>query len=353
MDQLSAHLDRGWDLVGRGDLAGAALSARKCLELDEGSAEAHHLLGYVRAAEGHAEEALEHYRRAIDLDESFVEAMLDAAGLIVDRGGDPREALRLVDDALEWIEDEPERADALLLKVEAYLRAGDVDAARRTLALLPDEPFDVAELEFLRGRAYAEIGDTERAERHLRRAIELVPDHAEAHHELGHLLERTGREAEARLEFLRTQRADAIAPAPAWAPSREDFEGTVAVAIGHLPPELRAALDGTLVVVTDVPGAEVVADGVDPRVPVLIDAAAEPAEPPRAGRLFVYQRNVERMAGGPDRLEATTVEAIENELGAVFPSLEPIVQSRRAARESFERGGQEGSGSTSAGPGDD
>src|SRR5262249_61572725 len=34
MDQFSAHLDRGWDLIHRGDLAGAQRSAEKSLELD-------------------------------------------------------------------------------------------------------------------------------------------------------------------------------------------------------------------------------------------------------------------------------------------------------------------------------
>src|SRR4051812_47623066 len=32
MDQFTAHLDRGWDLVNRGDFAGALISAQKSLE---------------------------------------------------------------------------------------------------------------------------------------------------------------------------------------------------------------------------------------------------------------------------------------------------------------------------------
>ena len=58
MDQFAAHLDRGWDLVSRGDLAGALLSAEKTVELDAQSPEAHNLMGYVLAAEGRAHEAL-------------------------------------------------------------------------------------------------------------------------------------------------------------------------------------------------------------------------------------------------------------------------------------------------------
>ena len=69
MDQFSAHLDRGWDLVQRGDPRGAELSARRALEIDAQSPEAYNLLGYVAALKGEFEEAVEHYRQAIALDD--------------------------------------------------------------------------------------------------------------------------------------------------------------------------------------------------------------------------------------------------------------------------------------------
>ena len=54
MDQFSAHLDRGWDLVQKGDTRGAEASARRALELDPNSPEAHNLLGFVAATFGAA-----------------------------------------------------------------------------------------------------------------------------------------------------------------------------------------------------------------------------------------------------------------------------------------------------------
>ena len=76
MDQFSAHLDRGWDLVQRGDTRGAEASARRAIELDPSSPEAHNLLGFVAALEGDGEEAIEAYRQAIALDDTYLEAML-------------------------------------------------------------------------------------------------------------------------------------------------------------------------------------------------------------------------------------------------------------------------------------
>ena len=79
MDQLSAHLDRGWDLAQKGDAAGASACAKRALEIDAQSPEVHNLLGYTSALTGDSEEALEHYRQAIALDETYLEAMLNAA----------------------------------------------------------------------------------------------------------------------------------------------------------------------------------------------------------------------------------------------------------------------------------
>src|SRR5678816_2869896 len=63
MDQFSAHLDRGWDLVQRGDPRGAELSARRALEIDSQSPEAYNPLGYVAARKGEFDAATEHCRR--------------------------------------------------------------------------------------------------------------------------------------------------------------------------------------------------------------------------------------------------------------------------------------------------
>ena len=119
MDQLTAHLDRGWDLVSRGDLEGALVSAEKSLELDGESPEAHNLLGYVHAAQGNAEQALEAYKKAIELDDTFVEAMLNAAEILMHPIHDYEAAIALVEDAIDLMDDEQELADAMLLKLDA------------------------------------------------------------------------------------------------------------------------------------------------------------------------------------------------------------------------------------------
>jgi hypothetical protein len=82
--------------------------------------------------------------------------------------------------------------------------------------------------------------------------------------------------------------------------------------------------------VGDVPGMELVADGVDPRALVLLDGLPPP-EGPQTGaqRVFVYQRNVERVAGGEGQIEQEIATALEREIGGTFLETETRQRDRR------------------------
>jgi hypothetical protein len=98
----------------------------------------------------------------------------------------------------------------------------------------------------------------------------------------------------------------------------------VAAAVQRLPEPMRTALVDTPWIITDAPGAEVVADGVDPRIGVLLDATAREtrsSDAPKVTRAFVYQRNVERTTEDPEDLIESLAYMIEDELCALFPAL--------------------------------
>lgn len=323
MSQLNAHLDRGWDLVAKGDFAGAKLSAEKSLEVDEASPEAHHLLGYIYQVEGRAEEALEHYRTALELDEGFVDAMLHAADVLVHPLNDLDGALALVREALEWMgEDEVDlRADATLLEIDIHLMRQDEEAARKAVRALPDGPFENPAIGLQVGRARFDVGDLEGAEPLITAAAEAEPPTSDALYYLALLREAKKDQPGALLAFLASRELDAVTPPPPWALPAAQFEGRVRAALEKLTPEITAPIEGALVVVTALPGAEVVAEGVDPRQPLLLDALSSPDEPPRVGRIFVYKRNIERVAAGLFQLDDEIVRALTNELRATFEAL--------------------------------
>ncbi len=72
------------------------------------------------------------------------------------------------------------------------------------------------------------------------------------------------------------------------------------------------------VFIVDMPGAEVVVDGLDPRALLLLDRPRVEEGGPERGRLFVYQRNVERAAGSVEAIEENLQKALEREITAVF-----------------------------------
>lgn len=325
MDQLSAHLDRGWDLAQKGDAAGASACAKRALELDPQSPEVHNLLGYTAAMTGDADEALEHYRQAITLDETYFEAMLNAAEVLMHPLAEWDEAVDLCDDAFDYAETKEEIADCVLLRLDALLGKGDTEEAKKCMARLPEPPFENSSYVFLIGRAFYELGEAQKALPYIEEAVRTDPAHADAHYYLG-LLRDDGGDMRGAIEaFLRARALDVTRPEAAWAPSPDTFAELVRRVMQGLDALLVRWVRDADVYIVDVPGAELVVDGVDPRAMVIVDARLpdEPTSGPQGietlrARVFIYQRNIERAAGSAAAMESELAEALEREITAVF-----------------------------------
>ncbi len=335
MDQFSAHMDRGWDLVQKGDVLGAEASARRALDLENESPEAHNLLGFIAAMRGEVDDAREHYEQAIALDDTYLEAILNAAELCIHPLGAFEEAERLCDEALDLCEDADERVDALLLKFDALMGQERLEAAKKLCARFPTGPFDNPVHPFLMGRALFEVGEVARAAPLIEEATQTAPDNAEAYYYLALVREEQGKNREATDAFLQTLELDSQAAAPPWTLTRGAFHRLVLKALQELPAELANFVATDDVFVAPHPGFEVVADGVDPRSLLLLDEAPEspaskaPADQPKAQnessdpaakttgvRLFVYQRNLERVAGSFEQLPGELARTLQQEIAA-------------------------------------
>lgn len=333
MDQFSAHLDRGWDLVNRGDLFGARLSAEKSLEIDSNSPEPYNLLGYIHAAEGDPEEALDNYRQALAIDDTFFEAMLNAAEVLIHPLREFEAAVSMVDEALYLARGDDEVADALLLKFDAHMQRADREASARVAAVMPQGPFENAQLDFMVGRAKFEVNDLENSEALLLSAVARSPENGDARYYLGLVREARGDRMAAIADFIKTRELDLRTPTPGWSLSPEQFEQRIRQAVQNLPEAVARILQGALVIIGDLPGIEVIVDGVDPRVEILIEEMSQEGEPSAVGRLFIYQRNIERVVAGPLNVEEEVVRCISQELVALFPELSSHVQQYLGAED--------------------
>lgn len=329
MDQFSAHLDRGWDLVQRGDAQGAEHSARRALELNGDSPEAYNLLGYAAALLGEFDDAMEHYEHAIALDDTYLEAILNAAELCIYPIADFQAAERYCEDALILAESDEERVDALLLKFDALMGQGETKAATALCAKLPREGFENPAHSFLIARALYEVGDLEGAAGLIDEAVRLNPTSPEAHYYQGLIHDEKGNATGALVAFLKSRELDLATPAPPWSLTPEGLMDVVTTVLEALPENLKVVLHRQQVFISDVPGVEVVVDGIDPRALLLLEPlAGEPpvssaAERPAgsepladSARLFIYQRNLERVAGTAEGLAQELQTLLERELEA-------------------------------------
>lgn len=326
MDQLSAHLDRGWNLAQKGDARGALSCAERALELDPQSPEVHNLMGFASAMGGDVEDALEHYRQAIALDDTYFEAMLNASELMVGPLGDYDGALAQLSEALDYAETDEEIADCVLLRVDAWMAKGDLEEAKKAMAMIPEGPFEHPSYLFLIGRAYFELGQVDKAAPLIEEAVRRDPENGDAHYYLALVRDERGDNRGSTEAFLHTRALDLAHPSPSWAPSPDAFAKLVQSVLQKLDPVLSNYVREAEVYVVDVPGAELVVDGVDPRIPVLFDAPPPHLFADNAShraRLFVYQRNIERLTPSADHLEEELSRVLEREITAQFLEKEP------------------------------
>ena len=171
MDRFSAHMDRAWEMISRGQGVQALMAARQALKIDSESPEVHNLLGCIYAMDGDFGEALTCYQRAIELDDGYLDPVLNKAELLLHAHTSSDEAIQLCSRARSLVSVEEELVEVVLLEVDALLNMGRIDEAR--LKLMEIEPRSAlgAFHSMLVGRAFYETGDFERSEAFIDRAI--------------------------------------------------------------------------------------------------------------------------------------------------------------------------------------
>lgn len=186
-----------YDAAGRylfeADPSAAARMWQKALEIDPRNHTYHHKLAECLKKLGNSEKALQEEELALKIVPDMPEALLGAAGLMLQMN-QPKEALRYLDALLR---SDPRNVMALYQSGVAWRNQGEpVRAAeffQKTINANPDLPYPYYDLAILKGQT----GDWPSAENLLSHAISLNPDFAEAYYNLGVIYEKTGRNSEA------------------------------------------------------------------------------------------------------------------------------------------------------------
>ncbi|MDD5306925.1 MAG: tetratricopeptide repeat protein [Deltaproteobacteria bacterium] len=312
MDQLSAHLDRSWDLVSKGETTQALVSARRALDLNGDAPEVHNLLGYIYAVDGDYDEALACYRRALELDEWYLDPMLNAAEILVNPEADPEEAIRLCRMALEVASTPEEMTDASLIEIEALMNLARVDEAALRLAEVGSAEALSPPYLVLVGRLHYEMGNMVEAKRFSEKALAADDTLPDAWYYAGLVARDEGRRIDAVVAFLATRERDLAMASPPWTASRPSLGESVTKALEALPSDALAMLDGSTILIEPYPSERQIRDEMDPRQVVLVEGV----DPARRvfEKLWVFSRNVERAVPTAASLAADLAYFIEREV---------------------------------------
>jgi tetratricopeptide (TPR) repeat protein len=323
VEKFYAELDRCWGLLERGDLDGAQSLALTLLRTDGDAPELYVLLGMIEGMQGEPEKALGYYDRAMDIDPEYVEPIICAAELQIWELENYDKALTLCERALDLAEEEDEYVDALLLKAEALSNLEREQEAYATLQELPAIALGEPSYHLRAARLLLDLGYNDDARDHFKRALQLEPDNSDALHGIGMCASEDGDRATMIECFQKVRLADLEEAPPPWGVSSARFSELCSLAIDDLPDDLRKLIANVPVIATDYPSAELVKDGVDPRVLGLFTGVPHGEKssvggPPHLDAIFLFQRNIERMAYSTEDVENEIHITLVHEAGHFF-----------------------------------
>jgi tetratricopeptide (TPR) repeat protein len=177
-----AHHNLGVALVEQGKVDEAIEHYQEVLKIDPGFAQTHHNLGVALVEQGRVDEAIEHYQEVLKIDPGFAQTHHNLGVALVEKGR--------VDEAIEHLEESlrirPQDAQVHYNLGVALVEQGRVEAAiehfAEALEIDPQLVDARRNLVFVVDEAIAGY----------RRALQLTPDNAQMHNNLGVLLLRKG-----------------------------------------------------------------------------------------------------------------------------------------------------------------
>jgi predicted Zn-dependent protease with MMP-like domain/Flp pilus assembly protein TadD len=321
----SNRLDQGWRQIEGGEYANALRLAEAELRADPESPDALLLLGACHRWQGDLEAALAAFARASAADPEWCEPALWLAEIYAQEMDSPAQALDHATTALDRAEEEEEFLDAVVLKAGIEIQLGRLRAAQATLSELPaagevvlpaEQTLDLAHL-FLE----AEMG--EEAELRFRLLTEADAEDAEAWYGVGLCAEERGDEEGKRAAWRRVLDLDGKAPLDSPHMSEAEMAEVAEQALRELPKAASKLIASVPILVVDLPAAEEVEQGVDPRLLGLFEGAAYAeasslGSAPQLTRILLFRKNLERLALDREDLREEIRITLLHETGHFF-----------------------------------
>jgi predicted Zn-dependent protease with MMP-like domain/Flp pilus assembly protein TadD len=303
-DRLSTDLDRGFAALENGKLEEAEACLERCSRIDRKDTDVMALAAAVADAKGDAESAIAKYTELVHALPDDPRPRICLARMQLHDEGDPDTALETIEKAFDFIDEEDDLIEAVITRTEALILVDDLDSARESLAELASSVIEDPHLALELGELALAAGDPNGALKYVAVAQKDEELTADALHLLGFIHEtRDDREAQS-AAWLKVRELDKAAPPSGVTISEDEAERIARETLSELPEEARKRLAEVPILIDDVPSAESVADGEDPRALGVFEGASL-----RDGELSgavthirLYKTNLERMAADLDHL---------------------------------------------------
>jgi predicted Zn-dependent protease with MMP-like domain len=304
-DRLANEVDRGFHALEHGEIEEAEACLERSSKIDGKHADVVALAAAVADARGDGEAALAKYTELATLRPDDPMPKICMARLQLHELGDPDAALDTLDTAFDFIDDEADLIEAIVVRAESLLATDDPEAARGALAELATSAIDDAPLAFDLAELALAAEDPRAALRWVEIARQDEGFETDALHLLGRIHEARGDRDAMVAAWQQVRKADLAAPPGPVAISDDELERIATEALHELPATAREKLEHVPILIDDIPAEELVAEGFDPRTlgviegPTLADADAVPTT---ATHIRLFKKNLERIAHDLDDL---------------------------------------------------
>lgn len=323
-ERLAAQLERGFEALEDGRLDDAATVLARCRKAAPQDPDVLALAAALADARGEVEEAIASYTELVAACPDDAPPRICLARLQLHDRGDAEAALETIAAAFDFIDEETDLVEAVIVQAEAMLVTGDVDGARATLAELSTSVIEDGELALELGELALAAEDPTLARRWAEVALadatgdgeadgdapEDAPDaddamRADALHLLGRIHEAAGDRAAMVAAWQEVRTLDAAAPAGPVTVAEEALVNEARATLEALPDEVRAHLERVPVLIDERPSVEQIADGLDPRALGVFQGTPLPEGgdlAPTVTNIVLFRKNLERVAGDLDEL---------------------------------------------------
>jgi predicted Zn-dependent protease with MMP-like domain/thioredoxin-like negative regulator of GroEL len=301
---MQADLERGFEALESGDFDTANAIAERCRRIDRHHPDVVMLSAAVADAAGDAETALALYHELAELRPDDAMPRICVARIELRDHDDPDAALDVLESAFEFIDDEADLIEGIVIKAEALLARDEAAAARAVLGELATSVIDDGWLALDLAELCLAAEDPQAARRWIETARtgpgedeperELVSD---ALHLLGRVHEFENDRAAMIIAWQEVRRRDLAAPAGELSVSADEIERITQATLAELPAHIREHLERVPILIDDVPSEELVAEGWDPRLLGLFQGTPMPEDgalAPTVTNIHLFKRNLER-----------------------------------------------------------